>query len=239
MPSPEFIAWASLIVALVAAFFTALQWASAYRSAAEAKRSADAAEKLALEAEHTRLIQANAIKAQAEDTRITLAAAERSAIAAEKSATAAEMTARNAALSLESQRASLAVETIDAVLHGLSLVPTAVEICLKNTGGSTATDLYAIHIVELRQGWPSDLAAGTYAPSGPAIVGAGLKYEMRREINLADAESDELVNFRVSLYTYGRVWYRDFLGKREFTFCYYYHVKEQRWEPMGLYNKQV
>lgn len=42
--SDHWIALSALVVAFVAAFFTALQWASAYRSAASAERSAKAAE---------------------------------------------------------------------------------------------------------------------------------------------------------------------------------------------------
>jgi len=51
MTFTDWIAWAGLIVAFIAALFAALQWASAHRSAAEAKRSADAAERSAKAAE--------------------------------------------------------------------------------------------------------------------------------------------------------------------------------------------
>jgi hypothetical protein len=53
MPSAEYVAWAALIVAFVAAVFTALQWASAYRSAESSQRSAVAAERSATAAEES------------------------------------------------------------------------------------------------------------------------------------------------------------------------------------------
>ena len=47
MTFTDWVAWAGLIVAFVAGLFTALQWASAYRSASSAERSAKAAEESA------------------------------------------------------------------------------------------------------------------------------------------------------------------------------------------------
>jgi hypothetical protein len=58
MPSTEVVAYTGLIIAFIAALFTALQWASAHRSAAEAKRSADAAERSAKAAEESALSSA-------------------------------------------------------------------------------------------------------------------------------------------------------------------------------------
>ena len=51
MTSTDWVAWAGLVVAFVAALFTALQWASAYRSASSAERTALAAEESARSAQ--------------------------------------------------------------------------------------------------------------------------------------------------------------------------------------------
>lgn len=53
MTFADWVGWAGLIVAIIAAVFAALQWASAYRSAEEARRSSYAAERSAKAAEES------------------------------------------------------------------------------------------------------------------------------------------------------------------------------------------
>jgi hypothetical protein len=101
--SDHWIAVGALVIAFVAAFFTALQWASSYRAARAAEKTLD--------------LQARTIEEQSGDTKAALElakasaqAAERSAMAAEESVKAAKEIAEVAKISMGLQRAQIFIE---------------------------------------------------------------------------------------------------------------------------------
>jgi hypothetical protein len=233
MPSAEFIAWAGFIVALVAAFFGALQWASAYRSAAEARRSADAAEKQASEAERTRLIQAEAMRTQAEDTAKALSIAQESGDAAKASAAALAAQAKdthdaleiarqsvlaaerlaeaNEALAIAGQRGWLIIVDAQATPdHAELKVVVRSQFQFRNVGKTPIGKILLRHCEKVLGDDPKDYAGLTLERYATLAPNAEILIRPICECSLQDFS--KIKRREATLYFYGNAMYEDIFG---------------------------
>jgi hypothetical protein len=223
--SGDQVAWMALVVSFVAAFFTALQWASAYRSANEAKRSANAAEKSAAaaekqvtEAEKARLLQAEALQNQTEDTKRALEIARQNAGAADRLAEA------NEALAIAGQRGWLVIaEASASPQHTENKVIIRAHFLIKNVGKTSLTNIALRYCRKVLAEDPKDFAGmetqvyATLAPNSEKSL--HVIYEAQ------PAEFSAIKTGDVKLYFYGNAAYKDIFG--------YQRTLYWRWEFNG------
>jgi hypothetical protein len=203
----DWVAWAAVAVAFVSAFFTALQWASAYRSAAEAKRSADAAVEQATEARRSRELTEKALADQAEALKDQAKLAERSAEAAHRSAAAAEESARLAA---QGNRAWVVIDTIACHEYDLFFdrqeemsgappkrIRVEVQTTVKNSGQTVAHDVLIDQELQITKFGPGNIPqfkplgvtgrAGSLGPADVARFGNKDDIQYERWVEIMEA----------------------------------------------------
>jgi hypothetical protein len=201
MPFTDWVAWAGLVVALVAALLAALQWASANRSAESSDRSAGAAERSAM-------------------------AAERSATAAEDSARSTKVLAQLGQrpwITLE----PLQVTEIQS--GDFTATTITVQGTLRNVGRTPALEVRAHCRFEpytLPVNGPTvAVPDGPSATLGPG-VSLGLNHISLVLRNQPDAQ--ELQRGQRKLLLFGECAYRDVFGKTHRTqWCYEYDLGRQ------------
>lgn len=230
MTFTDWVAWSGLIIAFIAALFGALQWASAYRSAAESKRSSDAAERSAKVAEETVRIEAEALKSQSRDTEKALELAKRNADSAERLAEA------NEALAISGHCGWLVmVRSPFTGSHNSDESFTVTgAIHFRNVGPTPCTGIGVRHCISFLQATPKDFVEGSnlhYPVVAP-------DEEITVPFNYTFTASDflEVKSEQRRLFVYGNLHYKDVFGYYRGTFWRYeYHYGESAETGHGLF----
>jgi hypothetical protein len=239
------IAAAALVISLMAAFFTCLQWWEARQTRKDVHQDAVDARRMAADQFKVQR-EDSEDQAQAQQRDVTRAAnaADRSARAAEKSASLAENAQRaNRELFQVSERARVFIKNIELTPPQASQ-ELKVQVTVENFGKTPANQMEAYGNVQVRDSAlpqnPQDEPAFPTRPRSSAVLmpsdTVGLPILGRRP--LTGQEVDAINSGASLLYVFGHLEYLDVFGQRHETrFCSQYNPQfPQRLNICPYYN---
>jgi hypothetical protein len=225
--------WFGNDVAVIAAAVSGAALAVAALSAWFSKQQVNAAQRQAIAAEHALRLQAEALKASAEDTTKALAIARENSEAAKISAQALTSQAEDTRQALEvarqnataavrlaevnetlvvaSQRGWLViVDAVGSTNQGQSSITMRADFTLKNVGKVPITGAHIRHCEKILSGEPKDFA-GLKATLIPTLA-PGDEHILRSAIECALEEFSAIKGGENIAYFYGNAFYQDVFG---------------------------